>query len=112
MTAAISRPSAGSRPSSSPLPFLVFTSLGKRCCARQAFVASLTIGRHRTVLQAVFPHVVSFDIASDGTILFSNGYGVFALDGANPPQILLRDKLIADVIAAPAAASPEIQAPQ
>jgi hypothetical protein len=48
-------------------------------------------------------HVASFDIASDGTILFSNGYGVFALDGANPPQVLLKDKLIADVIAAPAA---------
>ena len=57
-------------------------------------------------------HVASFDIASDGTILFSNGYGVFALDGANPPQVLLRDKLIADVIAAPAAASPEVQARQ
>ena len=54
-------------------------------------------------------HVASFDIASDGTILFSNGYGVFALDGANPPQVLLRDQLIADVIAAPAAASPDVQ---
>jgi hypothetical protein len=50
-------------------------------------------------------HVASYDIATDGTILFSNGYGVFALDGANPPQVLLRDKLIADVIAAPAAAA-------
>ena len=57
-------------------------------------------------------HVASFDIASDDTILFSNGYGVFALDGANPPQVLLRDKLIADVIAAPAAASPDVQAQQ
>jgi hypothetical protein len=57
-------------------------------------------------------HVASFDIASDGTILFSNGYGVFALDGANPPQVLLRDKLIADVIAAPAATSPEVQGRQ
>jgi hypothetical protein len=57
-------------------------------------------------------HVASFDIASDGTILFSNGYGVFALDGANPPQVLLRDKLIAEVIAAPAMASPEVQAQQ
>jgi hypothetical protein len=54
-------------------------------------------------------HVASFDIASDGAILFSNGYGVFALDGANPPQVLLRDRLIADVIAAPVAASPEIE---
>ena len=54
-------------------------------------------------------HVASFDIASDGAILFSNGYGVFALDGATQPQVLLRDKLIADVIAAPAATSPEIR---
>ena len=57
-------------------------------------------------------HVASFDIAPDGTILFSNGYGVFALEGANPPQVLLRDKLIADVIAAPVAGSPEVQASQ
>src|SRR5215510_14446971 len=56
-------------------------------------------------------HVASFNIASDGTILFSNGYGVFALDGANPPQVLLRDTLVADVIAAPAATSPDIQGP-
>jgi hypothetical protein len=54
-------------------------------------------------------HVASFDIASDGTILFSNGYGVFALDGANPPQVLLRDQLIADVIAAPAAVAPDVR---
>jgi len=54
-------------------------------------------------------HVASFDIASDGTILFSNGYGVFVLDGANPPQVLLRDKLIADVIAMPAATSPDVR---
>ena len=59
--------------------------------------------------QVLASHVASFDIASDGTILFSNGYGVFALEGANPPQVLLRDKLIADVIAAPVAPSPEIQ---
>lgn len=52
--------------------------------------------------QVLASHVASFDIASDGTILFSNGYGVFVLDGANPPQVLLRDRLIADVIAAPA----------
>jgi hypothetical protein len=57
-------------------------------------------------------HVASFDIGSDGTILFSNGYGVFALEEANPPHGLLRDKLIADVIAAPAAASLEIQTRQ
>lgn len=54
-------------------------------------------------------HVASFDIAADGTILFSNGYGVFALDGANPLQVLLKDKLIAEVITAPAPATPEVQ---
>lgn len=54
-------------------------------------------------------HVASFDIASDGGILFSNGYGVFVLDGATQPQVLLRDKLIADVVAAPVAASPDVR---
>jgi hypothetical protein len=54
--------------------------------------------------QVLASHVASFDIAADGAILFSNGYGVFALDGASP-QVLLRDKLIADVIAGPPAGS-------
>lgn len=54
-------------------------------------------------------HVACFDIASDGTVVFSNGYGVFALDGANPPQVLLRDKLIGDVMVAPPAAPSEVQ---
>lgn len=53
-------------------------------------------------------HVASFDIASDDTILFSNGYGVFAFEGVSRPQVLLREKLVADVIAAPAPASPEV----
>jgi hypothetical protein len=43
-------------------------------------------------------HVASFDIAANGDILFSNGYGVFALDGGNPPKVLLKEKLISDVI--------------
>ena len=43
-------------------------------------------------------HVASFDISADGAILFSNGYGAFALNGGKP-QVLLKDKLIADVIA-------------
>jgi hypothetical protein len=54
-------------------------------------------------------HVASFDVAADGAILFSNGYGVFALDGADPPQVLLKDKLIADVIVGlPAVAGTEV----
>lgn len=59
--------------------------------------------------QVLASHVASFDIASDDTILFSNGYGVFALDGANPPQVLLKDKLIAEVIVAPEPAMPEVR---
>lgn len=58
--------------------------------------------------QVLATHVASFDIASDG-ILFSNGYGVFALDGANPPQVLLKDKLIAEVIVAPEPPMPEVR---
>src|SRR5215470_20310759 len=48
--------------------------------------------------QVLASHVASFDIAADGAILFSNGYGVFSLDGSDPPQVLLKDKLIAEVI--------------
>jgi hypothetical protein len=54
-------------------------------------------------------HVASFDLAADSTVLFSNGYGVFALDGSDPPQVLMKDKLIADVIAGlPATAGREV----
>lgn len=48
-------------------------------------------------------NVVSFDLTADDGIIYSNGYGMFALDGANAPQVLLKGKLMADVIAAPAA---------
>lgn len=44
-------------------------------------------------------HVASFDIAPDGVIVYSSGYAVFALDGAQAPKVILRDKLIADVVA-------------
>jgi hypothetical protein len=59
--------------------------------------------------QVLASHVASFDIASDGTILFSNGYAVFSLDGANPLQVLLKDKLIAEVISAPAPGTSKVQ---
>ena len=45
-------------------------------------------------------NVASFDISSDDAILFSNGYAVFQLASDNQSQVILRDKLIADVIAA------------
>lgn len=47
-------------------------------------------------------HVASFDLATDGSVVFSNGYGVFALDGTQP-RLLMRDKLIAQVTAGPGA---------
>lgn len=44
-------------------------------------------------------HVASFDIAPDGVVLYSNGYAVFALDNAGRAQVLLKEKLIAEVVA-------------
>lgn len=60
--------------------------------------------------QVLARNVASFDIAADGTLLFTNGYGVFAMDADRSPQVLLRDRLIADVIAAPAAPASLLQA--
>lgn len=53
--------------------------------------------------QVLARHVCSFDIAADGTVLFSNGCGVFALSGdaTKSPRVLLRDQLIADVVVGP-----------
>lgn len=44
-------------------------------------------------------NVASFDITSEDTILYSNGYAVFQIAPGNQTQVVLRDKLIADVIA-------------
>jgi len=44
-------------------------------------------------------NVASFDITSDNDILYSNGYAVFELDQGHQLKVVLRDKLIADVIA-------------
>ena len=43
-------------------------------------------------------HVASFTIARDGQVLFSNGGGIFQLDGNNRAQLVLRDKIIGEVI--------------
>ncbi|MGE0383296.1 MAG: hypothetical protein AB7Q97_01105 [Gammaproteobacteria bacterium] len=43
-------------------------------------------------------HVVGFDIAADGTVLFSNGNGVFAID-AGGVQVVLRDRLVGEIAA-------------
>lgn len=53
--------------------------------------------------QVLASHVASFDIAADGSILFSNGFAVFHLADNSRPHVLLRDRLIGDVIVAPAA---------
>ncbi|MGH8516635.1 MAG: TolB family protein, partial [Panacagrimonas sp.] len=57
------------------------------------------VKRDRSGIEHVLArHVSSFDIAADGTVLFSNGCGVFVLDGTRSPKVVLRDQLIADVI--------------
>ena len=43
-------------------------------------------------------NVASFDIGSDDTVLFSNGYAVFQLTPDRQSNVVLREKLIADVI--------------
>lgn len=49
--------------------------------------------------QVVATNVASYDITADGRIIFTNGYGVFMLDSSNAVQVVLRDKLIAEVVA-------------
>ncbi len=43
-------------------------------------------------------NVAAFDIGHDGTIIYSNGYGVFRLDNQKNQQLILKDKLIEDVV--------------
>jgi hypothetical protein len=44
-------------------------------------------------------HVAAFDVAPDGAILYSTGYGVFALDPDARPSVVLRDRLVGEIIA-------------
>jgi hypothetical protein len=44
-------------------------------------------------------HVASFDLTPDGGVIYSNGFGVFALTPGGQPGLVLRDKLIAEVVA-------------
>ena len=44
-------------------------------------------------------HVASYDLTADGGVLYSNGFGVFALYPGGQPSLVLRDKLIAEVVA-------------
>ncbi len=49
--------------------------------------------------QVLATNVASFDIMRDGKIIFSNGYGVFVLNESDGAQVVLRGKLITDLIA-------------
>ncbi len=48
--------------------------------------------------QLLATNVAAYDITSDGRIFFTNGYGVFMLDSSNDPQVVLRGKLIAELV--------------
>jgi hypothetical protein len=45
-------------------------------------------------------NVASYDIGSEGTIVYSNGRGVFVLEQDGSPRLAATDELIADVVAA------------
>lgn len=49
--------------------------------------------------QVVATNVAAYDITADGTIIYTNGYGVFMSDGSNGTRVILREKLVAELIA-------------
>jgi hypothetical protein len=49
--------------------------------------------------QVLATNVASYDLTTDGKIIFTNGYGVFLLDSNNDAQVVFRDKLIAELVA-------------
>jgi hypothetical protein len=44
-------------------------------------------------------NVASYDIGADGTIVYSNGQGVFVLDGSGSARLALTDQLVNEVSA-------------
>ncbi|HEY4039129.1 MAG TPA: hypothetical protein VGM15_09940 [Burkholderiaceae bacterium] len=46
-------------------------------------------------------NVASFDIGTDGTVVYSNGQGVFFLDQNGSPSLATSGELVAEVVAAP-----------
>ena len=44
-------------------------------------------------------HVVAYDVAPDGTVLFSNGNGVFAVGGDGAATVVFRDRLVGEIAA-------------
>ena len=51
-------------------------------------------------------HVASFDICADGTVVYSNGQGVFVLEQDGSSALATTGELVAEVVAAPVALRP------
>ena len=47
--------------------------------------------------QVLAGNVAAFDITADGELVYTNGFGVFLLDGGNASRVILRDRLIAEL---------------
>ncbi|MEJ2622033.1 MAG: hypothetical protein P8163_17805, partial [Candidatus Thiodiazotropha sp.] len=47
--------------------------------------------------QVLATNVAGYDITNKGQIVFTNGYGLFLLDGSNGTTVVLKEKLITDV---------------
>ena len=48
--------------------------------------------------EVVARNVASFDIGSDGTLVYSNGRGIFTLANPRKPKLVLKDNFIEDVV--------------
>jgi hypothetical protein len=48
--------------------------------------------------QVLATNVASYDITPGGEVIYTNGYGVFLLTGVGSPTVVLRDKLIGEVV--------------
>ncbi|AVP98402.1 hypothetical protein C7S18_14930 [Ahniella affigens] len=55
--------------------------------------------------QVLARHVVAFDVAADGTVLYSNGFAVFAMQPGQAPILVLRDRLIGELAVQPQASA-------
>lgn len=59
------------------------------------------VSRDRDGVERVLAtNVASYDVGADGTIVYSNGRGVFILDQDGSPRLAVTGELVADVVAA------------
>lgn len=70
------------------VPSLVPHSWELVCCAQD--------GTERVLATSV----ASYDLTADGTIIYSNGRGVFVLDQGGSPQLVHTEELVGEVVAA------------